>query len=41
MLISRTGLYFTYEVANTRPDELFTLVALEPEFRVLGDKRRE
>ncbi len=41
MLISRTGLYFTYEVANTRPDELFTLVALEPEFKVLGRKRQE
>lgn len=41
MLISRTGLYFTYEFANTRPDEMFTLVAIEPEARLLGDKRKE
>jgi hypothetical protein len=41
MLISRTGLYFTYEFANTRPDEMFTLVAIEPEVKVLGKKRLE
>lgn len=41
ILISRTGLYFTYEIANTRPDEMFYLVCLEPEFAIHGIKRSE
>ncbi len=41
MLISRTGLFFTYDIANTLPDEMFTLTALEAEFRILGEKRKE
>jgi len=41
LLISRSGLYFTYEFANTRPDEMFTVVAIEPEMRLLEAKRKE
>lgn len=41
MLISRTDLYFSYEIANSRPDEMWTLMAIEPEFQVLDRKRKE
>ena len=41
MLVSRTGLFFDYEFANTKPDQHFVLRAIEPEFAVLGQKRKE
>lgn len=41
MLVARSGLYFAYEVANTRPDEMFTITAFEPEYALHGTKRDE
>jgi hypothetical protein len=38
LLISRTGRFFTYEVANSRPDERFLLTWLKVEMDKLADR---
>lgn len=41
LLVGLSGLFFAYEVANSRPDEPFVVTGLRLDHEVLGEERKE
>jgi hypothetical protein len=40
MLVSATGVFWVYEISNTRPDESFVVTNIQPDFEIVLEKRR-